>query len=79
MFVIVDMWNKIFSSYSNGVGRLKPQMYATLIEAMLFIPLSFFLAKLLGVVGVAWALSIVSIIPAIFMTIDYLMFLKKYK
>lgn len=79
VFVIVDMWNKIFSSYSNGVGRLKPQMYATLIEAMLFIPLSFFLAKLLGVVGVAWALSIVSIIPAIFMTIDYLMFLKKYK
>ena len=78
VFAIVDMWNKLFSSFSNGVARLKSQICATILEAVIFIPLAIVLAKLMGVVGVAWALAFVSIIPAIFMSIDYLLFLKDF-
>jgi O-antigen/teichoic acid export membrane protein len=79
VFAIVDMWNKLFSSFSNGVARLKSQICATILEAVIFIPLAILFAKIMGVVGVAWALAIVSIIPAVFISIDYLLFLKVFK
>lgn len=77
VFAIVDMWNKLFSSFSNEVARLKSQICATILEAVIFIPLAIVQPKLMGVVGVAWALAFVSIIPATFMSIDYLLFLKQ--
>lgn len=71
IFVGVDLWNKIYSSFSCGVGHLKVQISSAIVEAVLFLPLAFVLSKILGVNGVVLALGIVSFIPAIVLFVDY--------
>ena len=76
-FVIVDMWNKVLASFANGTSHLKVQIATSVIEGVAFIPLSILMSKYCGVAGVAWALLIVSIIPAVALFIDYHSFINK--
>lgn len=75
-FVIVDMWNRVLASFANGTSHLKVQIITSVIEGVLYIPLSILLSKYCGVAGVAWALMIVSIIPAVALFFDYRNFIK---
>jgi len=53
LFVTIYNWNNIFSFFVNGVGKIKLQMYYTIIVGIINIPLSIVLAKLLnGVEGI---------------------------
>lgn len=76
-FVIIDMWNKVLASFANGTSHLKVQIATSVIEGVLFIPLSILMSRYCGVAGVAWALFIVSIIPAVALYVDYRSFIKK--
>lgn len=71
IFVILDMWNRIFASFANGITHLKIQLFTAIAEGVLFIPLAVLFSQFMGVSGVAWALTAVSIIPAIALYIDY--------
>lgn len=70
-FVVVDMWNRIFASFANGISHLKVQLYSAALEGVLFIPLAILLSKSFGVAGVAWSLMLVSLIPSIALFVDY--------
>ena len=76
-FVIIDMWNRILMSFANGTSHLKVQVVTSIIEGVLFIPLSIFMSKYCGVAGVAWSLVIVSVIPAVALFFDYRKFVKE--
>lgn len=78
-FVVVDMWNRIFSSFANGISHLKVQLYTAALEGVLFIPLAILLSNRFGVAGVAWSLTLVSLIPSIALFVDYHRCLKNRK
>ena len=48
IFVILQMCNTIFTMFVNGVGKVKVQMCTSIIATVINIPLSIFLAKILG-------------------------------
>ncbi len=55
-FVIISIWNNIFSFLVNGIGEIKLQMFTALIGMIANIPLSILLVKYagLGVEGIVW-------------------------
>jgi O-antigen/teichoic acid export membrane protein len=59
-YVIIQMLWSIFGSVINGIGKLRVQLYATIICAAVHIPLAFFLGKKMGAIGVVLSLVIVS-------------------
>lgn len=71
IFVSIDLWNKIYASFSCGVGHLKLQIYSAIWESIIFIPLAWILSEYVGVNGVVLGLGIVSLIPAVILYIDY--------
>lgn len=57
IYIIVSSWNTIFATYINAVGKIKLQMYSSIIVGVLNIPLCYFFSKTLqfGVTGVILA------------------------
>jgi O-antigen/teichoic acid export membrane protein len=76
LYQVVLMFSMIFSSFSNGTGRLKSQIISAIIQGICYIPLALFLARFLGVNGIALALVIVTCIPAVVLYMDYKHFIK---
>ena len=74
-FVIVRTLNSPFSSFLNGIGKIKIQMYTSIFTGIINIPLSVLLAKYLhfGVAGVIYATTICFIIYLIVRIVQYYM------
>lgn len=70
MFVAINMWNAIHSQIINGIGKIRLQLYLSLIASFFNIPLAFFLGGIWGATGVVLSIVIYSILPAIFMNIQ---------
>ena len=71
LYIALDMWNKIFAAFSNGISQIKVQIVLAIIQAVLYIPLAVLLGKIMGIEGVALSLCFVSLIPAIGLYINY--------
>ena len=73
IFVIIANWNNIFGYFINGVGKVRLQLYYSIIIAFLNIPLSIFLAKNvgLGITGVMVATNVCLIFASIWAPIQY--------
>ncbi|MFC2128724.1 lipopolysaccharide biosynthesis protein [Bacteroidota bacterium] len=74
LFAIIRTWNSPFSSFANGVSKIKLQFYITILIGIINIPLSIIFAKYfnMGVVGVILATVVCLTIPAILMPIQYI-------
>lgn len=73
------MWSILFAAYSNGTGTLKVQMLTMSVAAILFIPIAIFIAKHIGLIGIAYSMSAVLLIPGIALAIEYKHSIKKLK
>ena len=54
-WVIINVWNGIFSNFLNGVGKIKLQLIFSVLAALANIPLAFYLGSRMGVPGVILA------------------------
>ena len=52
LFFVVRVWCDIYAYFLNGISKVKIQMYLAIIQAMVNLPISIFLGKEFGVVGV---------------------------
>ena len=66
LFVMINLWNMLFSQLLNGMGKIKLQLYMSLIGTILNIPLAVFLGKQYGVIGVVVSSIILSLISALY-------------
>lgn len=71
IWIIINLWNSIFSSFLNGVGKLKIQIIIGILSAVINIPLSILLGISVGINGVIYANIVVSIIGALIYPIQY--------
>ena len=73
IFVIIANWNNIFGYFINGVGKVRLQLYYSIIIALLNIPLSIFLAENigLGITGVMVSTNICLIFASVWAPIQY--------
>lgn len=71
IYVIQLSWNVIFTSFCNGVGKLKSQLVLTIVGAVMNIPLSYVLTNYfsLGLSGVILSLIISNLLLSIVLPI----------
>jgi len=73
VFVIIANWNNIFGYFINGVGKVRLQLYYSIVIAILNIPLSIFLARNigLGITGVMVSTNICLIFASFLFPFQY--------
>jgi len=64
IYIIINSLNSIFSQFLNGVGKIKLQLYFSILNSLLNIPLAVFLAKKIGIIGIISSTSILGLIVA---------------
>ena len=69
-YVIVHSLNSIYSAFLNGVGKVNMQLYFSIVETTLNIPMAIYLGKTLGIHGVILSTVILSAINTIWMPIQ---------
>lgn len=52
LYSLINAWNSIFSTFLNGVGKLKLQLIVGISAAILNVPLAISLGKIFGIIGV---------------------------
>jgi O-antigen/teichoic acid export membrane protein len=70
-YIIANAWCTIFSVFLNGVGKLKLQLYSSLIGALINIPLALFLGKQIGITGVVLSTLLLAVGNALWSPIQY--------
>ncbi|MEJ2617261.1 MAG: oligosaccharide flippase family protein [Ignavibacteriaceae bacterium] len=73
LFAIISNWNNIFAYFINGVGKIRLQLYASVIVGIINIPLSIYFAKNLnmGISGVMAATCVCIGVGAVWAPIQY--------
>ena len=77
IWIILNIWNRIYGQFLNGVSKIKLQLYTGLISAILNIPLAIFLGKRIGINGILLANIFVILIGTILYPIQYLKLINK--
>ena len=65
LFYILNIENLIFTQFYFGIGDVTPYIWITIVEAIVIIPLSYFLANIFGVAGVKLASTIMLAVSGI--------------
>lgn len=54
VYVVISVWSNVYAYFVNGIGKIKPQLYSSIIAGIINIPLSVYFAKFLsmGISGV---------------------------
>ncbi|MGB8317595.1 MAG: hypothetical protein WCE54_05695, partial [Ignavibacteriaceae bacterium] len=79
LFAIMSNWNNIFAYFINGVGKIRLQLYTSIIVGIINIPLSIYFARNLnmGISGVMAATCVCVGVGAIWAPIQYFKIVNK--
>ena len=77
IYIIMFNLNNIFVSIINGIGKIRLQLYVSIIQLLLFLPLALSLSKITGASGIIWATSILLAITTIVLVWQVLLLIKK--
>ena len=70
IYMILHTWDALQVQLINGTGKLKLQTYVTLLGLILHIPLSLFLGKFIGAIGVVCSMIFINLIYSTCFTIQ---------
>lgn len=78
-FIIISSWNNIFVFFINGIGKIRIQLYCSIVIALINIPMAIFFAKNLffGTAGVILGSCFSLSVGAIIMPIQYYKIINK--
>lgn len=71
LYVLINCWCGIYSYFLNGVGKIKLQLYASLIGGVINVPLAIFFGIHYGLVGVIFPTLIIGLINSTWAPIQY--------
>ena len=75
IYLIIHAWDSLQVILINGIGTVKVQTYVTLLGMILHIPLSLFIGRYIGGIGVVWSIILINIGYAIVFTTQIRMLL----
>ena len=70
VYMIVNAWSSCQVSMINGIGKIKLQMYVTLIGTIFHIPFSLFLSNFIGIYGIFLSMVIITFVYSVMFTIQ---------
>ena len=71
LYIMIYIWSLSYSYFLNGIGRLRIQMIFTLIAALMFYPVCYYLGSFYGVVGIVIGMCVVNLPGAIMNTLQF--------
>lgn len=71
VYIIVYNFNSIFTSIMNGIGKIKVQLYVSIVELLCFFPISIYLANHIGDVGIIISISILQFVMSVVLFIQF--------
>ena len=77
LYVISNLWNMLNSQMLNGLGKIKLQLYVSLIGTAINIPMAIFLGSKFGIEGVVLSAFLLNLISAIYAPIQVARLLNK--
>lgn len=70
-YVSIANWNNIFAYFINGVGKVRLQLYSSIISGGIFFPLAFYLGSIWEIAGILLALCVCLLPSAVWAPIQY--------
>jgi O-antigen/teichoic acid export membrane protein len=70
LYMITNIWNSLHSHVLNGMGKIRLQLYFSLIGTFLNVPLAIFLGKKFGIEGVVASAILLNIFSAVYSPIQ---------
>lgn len=70
-YVSIANWNNIFAYFINGVGKVRLQLYSSIISGVIFFPLAFYLGSVWEIAGILLALCVCLLPSAVWAPIQY--------
>lgn len=58
IYVCISNWNNVFAYVINGIGKVRLQLYSSILASILFFPLALYLGRSIGIAGVIGAMCI---------------------
>lgn len=71
VYIYIIIWSLSYSSFLNGIGKLRVQVLNTLMVAIIFYPISILFIDRIGVVGMVLVMIVVNFPGAILNTIQF--------
>jgi O-antigen/teichoic acid export membrane protein len=71
IYVSIFNWSSIYSFFLNGIGKIRLQLYASIILSILYIPLAIVFNHCFGIKGIIGAMCTVSLLGGALMSIQY--------
>lgn len=71
IYVTISNWNNIFAYMLNGIGKIRLQLYSSVISGALFLPLAYFLGNKLGVIGIIISMSSCLFISSVWSPVQF--------
>lgn len=71
MYALIQNWNNIYAYTINGLGKLNISLICACVSAIVYIPMTLFLGRLIGINGIVISLCISLMISAIILPIQY--------
>ena len=65
IYMMLNVWNAFHSMIINGIGKIKLQLYISLIATIFNIPVAMILGRIFGIKGVIISMIFFSILPAV--------------
>lgn len=77
LYMMIHSWDTLQVQLINGIGTIKLQTYVTLIGLVIHVPLSLYLGKQIGAIGVICSMIIINILYSCLFTIQIRKLLNK--
>ena len=71
MYVTISNWNNIFAYMLNGLGKIRLQLYCSIVAGILFFPLAYYLGHKMGTAGVMVAMCCCLFIVSVYAPIQF--------
>lgn len=71
VYVTIYNWNNIFVYLLNGLGKIRLQLYSSIISGILFLPLAYFFGHKLGITGIMMAMCCCLLISSVWAPIQF--------
>lgn len=77
IYVSIFNWNNMFAYFVNGVGKIRIQLYCSIVSGAFFIPLAIMLGKIWGLIGIVVSMCLILFVSAIFLPIQLRLLITK--
>lgn len=77
VYVTIVNWNNLYAYFLNGIGKIRIQLYCSILSSIILIPLAIILGRLWGIIGICVSMCIALSTSAIALPLQYRSIIKK--